>query len=200
MSDLQDYRNIPLTKLRNHVIDQLKLNYAHDNLEVEDFENRLTSANELEDKFDLLALLRDLPAIREGDEHLAEDERGVRINREKVRSGDLVVALLGGSDRKGEWYPAKDTKVLAVMGGVDLDLSEAYLPPEGLTIEILTMMGGVDIIVPEGVNVEVTGIPILGGIDNKTSGRRLPGAPTLRVRALAMMGGVDVKTKKRKKR
>ena len=86
------------------------------------------------------------------------------------------------------------------MGGVDLDLSEAFLPPEGLTIDIVTMMGGVDIIVPDGVNAEVNGIPVLGGFDNKTGGRRMPGAPTLRVRGLAVMGGVDVKTKKRGRR
>ncbi len=199
MSDLQDYRNIPLTKLRSHVIDQLKLNYAHDNLEVEDFEKRLEAANAYDDKFELLGLLRDLPALREGEDG-GEEALGFRINREKVRPGDTIVALLGGAERGGEWYPARNIKVFAVMGGVDLDLSEAFLPPEGLTVDIVTMMGGVDIIVPDGINAEVNGIPVLGGFDNKTGGQRMPGAPTLRVRGLAVMGGVAVKTKKKRGR
>jgi hypothetical protein len=201
MYDLQDYRNIPLPKLRNHVIDQLKLNYAHDNLEVEDFETRLESANALEDKFELLGLLRDLPAIREGEDGLEdESEMGVRINRGRVRSGETMFAILGGAERSGEWHPARDIKVLALMGGVDLDLSEAYLPPEGLSIEVVAIMGGMDVIVPEGINVEVSGVPLLGGFDNKTSGRHYPNAPTLRVSGVAMMGGIDIKTKKRRKK
>jgi hypothetical protein len=60
-------------------------------------------------------------------------------------------------------------------------------------------MGGVDIIVPEGANVEVTGITLLGGIDNHTNGFGTPGAPIIKINAVTLMGGVDIKVKRRKK-
>ena len=41
MSDLEEYREPPKPALREDVIEQLKLNFAHGNLEVEEFEKRL---------------------------------------------------------------------------------------------------------------------------------------------------------------
>lgn len=214
MYSLQEYRKVPLEKFRNHVIEQLKLNYAHNNIEVEEFERRLVSAHDFNDNFELLGLLRDLPEIPGGDEHLAEDYESdwnsggygagsagseVHINRNKVRQTDTIAAVLGGAERGGQWRPALHTNVLTVMGGVDLDLRNALFPPEGITIYVLAIMGGVDIVVPEGVNVEVSGLPLLGGFGNSTEGSHDPHAPTLRIKGVAIMGGVDVETKKPKK-
>lgn len=212
MNNLQEYRSIPLERFRNYVIEQLKLNYAHNNIEVEEFEKRLVSAHDLNENFELLGLLKDLPEIPGGDEQPAEnygddwDSSGftggsdVQINRNKVRRSDTIAAVLGGSERGGQWRPALYTNVLAVMGGVDLDFRKALFPPEGITIYVLAVMGGVDIVVPEGVNVEVSGIPLLGGFGNSTEGSHDPHAPTLRVKGLAVMGGVDVETKRSKKK
>ena len=57
-------------------------------------------------------------------------------------------------------------------------------------------MGGSDIVVPEGVEVELGGFALLGGNDLKVGGAPpRPGAPVVRVRAFSLMGGTDVKTK-----
>ncbi|MFP4491264.1 MAG: LiaF domain-containing protein [Spirochaetaceae bacterium] len=212
MNSLQEYRGIPLEKFRNYVIEQLKLNYAHNNIEVEEFEKRLVMAHDHSDNFELLGLLRDLPEIPGGDEHLADDDgyvqdsvgyttgSKVQINRDKVRRNDTIAAVLGGTERGGQWRPALHTNVLAVMGGVDLDFRKALFPPEGITVYILAVMGGVDIVVPEGINVEVSGLPLLGGFGNSTEGSHDPHAPTLRIKGVAIMGGVDVETKRSKKK
>ena len=86
------------------------------------------------------------------------------------------------------------------MGGIDLDFSEAVLPPGVTDVEFLCFMGGLDIIVPEGINVEVKGLPIMAGIDKKVSDEHYPGRPTLRIHGIAVMAGVDIKYPKRKKR
>ena len=124
----------------------------------------------------------------------------ININRGKVRSEELLVGILSGVDRKGLWKPAKKNRVFVLMGGVDLDFSEAVLPPGITEVEFLCLMGGLDIIVPEGINVEVNGIPIMGGIDKKVSDEHYPGSPTLKIQGLVIMGGVDIKYPKRKKR
>jgi hypothetical protein len=57
-------------------------------------------------------------------------------------------------------------------------------------------MGGSDVIVPEGVHVELEGFALLGGNSLRLEGPPAPpGAPVVRVRAWSLMGGTDVKTK-----
>ena len=64
-------------------------------------------------------------------------------------------------------------------------------------ITVVSILGGSDIIVPEGVEVELGGFAILGGNDLKVDGPRpRPGAPVVRVRAFSLLGGTDVKTKR----
>ena len=57
-------------------------------------------------------------------------------------------------------------------------------------------MGGFDVIVPPGVDVEVSGFAFMGGRDIKLSGEQPPpGAPRIHIRAFAVMGGIDIKEK-----
>ena len=48
-----------------------------------------------------------------------------------------VVAFLGGSTRKGSWEPPALLRVLAFMGGVELDFREADLLEGETVLEIL---------------------------------------------------------------
>jgi hypothetical protein len=58
------------------------------------------------------------------------------------------------------------------------------------------MMGGANVVVPEGVEVELTGISIMGGKEHRPGKQPPPpGAPVIRVRAYSIMGGVSVVTK-----
>ena len=86
------------------------------------------------------------------------------------------------------------------MGGVDLDFSEAVLAPGETDFEFFCVMSGINIIVPEGINIEVSGIPIIGGIDSRVPDEHYPGRPTLKIHGIAFMAGVDIKPAKKKKR
>ncbi len=201
MGDLQYFQEIPIERLRDQVIEQLKLNYAHDNLTVEEFEHRLERASEVEEKLALLEVVKDLPSMSEGSRPSAEGGGDqVTINMGEVRQQQDLVAIFSGNERKGVWYPARNIKILAAFGGVDLDFSQALLPPGDTYIDAMCVFGGVDIIVPEGVNLEVSGVPIFGGIDNKYGDRRIPGAPTIHISAFALFGGIDVKPPKKRRR
>lgn len=108
-----------------------------------------------------------------------------------------IVAVMGGSDRRGRWRLARRTKVVAVMGGCDLDLSGAELSGGEAEITAVAVMGGIDVIVPPGVEVELDGFALLGGNDDRTEpAPERPGTPRVKVRAFSLMGGVDVKTKR----
>ncbi|HSG48741.1 MAG TPA: LiaF domain-containing protein, partial [Longimicrobiales bacterium] len=106
---------------------------------------------------------------------------------------EIVIAVMGGATRKGRWAPARRNFAFAVMGGTELDFREAVLPPGVTEVQVFTVMGGVEIIVPPGVNVESHGIGIMGGFDHRGGeGSYDQDAPTLRITGLALMGGVDI--------
>jgi hypothetical protein len=68
-----------------------------------------------------------------------------------------------------------------------------------VTLNVVAIMGGVEIIVPEDATVRVTGIGIMGGFDHGSSGSGASGGPTIVINGVAIMGGVDVKRKLPKK-
>ena len=63
----------------------------------------------------------------------------------------MSVAILGGVDRGGTWVVPPRHSVVAVLGGVQLDLREARFSQREVTIDVFTLMGGVDIMVGDDV-------------------------------------------------
>jgi len=118
-----------------------------------------------------------------------------------VPASGWLVSVLSGSSRKGRWRPKPKTKALAIMGGIELDLRNAEIEGSEVTITAVAIMGGIDIIVPEGVIVHMQGFALMGGKDVKVADVPiLPGAPVIKVRAFPVMGGVSVRTKRSRTR
>ena len=110
-----------------------------------------------------------------------------------------IVGIMGGGDHGGRWRVASRCTVVNVMGGADHDLTNAVVEASETEIQVFSLMGGSDIVVPDGVHVELSGFAFMGG-----NGLRLgdaptppPGAPVVRVRAYSIMGGTDVKRSSR---
>jgi len=79
-------------------------------------------------------------------------------------------------------------------GGVEIDLRNARLHPEGAVLELRVLMGGVDIRVPDTWQVLMEATPFLGGADDATrSTQGATGAPRLRVTGTVTLGGVSVR-------
>jgi hypothetical protein len=112
----------------------------------------------------------------------------------------VSIAILSGARRVGGCVLPRKYVAVAVMGGVELDLREAQFSEPEVTLHAYTLMGGIQITVPEDVDVDVSGIAFMGGFDHNASGPGVPGAPRLRVIGFAMMGGVEVKRKGLKKK
>ena len=104
---------------------------------------------------------------------------------------------MGGSQRRGRWRLREKTNAVALMGGCVLDLRNAEVEGSEVVINAIAVMGGIEIIVPEGIEVELGGVAIMGGKDARRlkAVPRLPGSPTVRVRAFALWGGVSVRSK-----
>ena len=115
-------------------------------------------------------------------------------------SGQAAFALMSGFRRTGLWVVPRYYNVFVMMGGGELDLTEARFAEAEATIQVIAFMGGVDIIVPEDITVRVTGFGFMGAFDHKSVGQAPPGSPILTVTGFAFMGGVDVHPPKRGKR
>lgn len=110
-----------------------------------------------------------------------------------------VVAIMGGEDRRGRWKVSRRTTAVAVMGGIDLDLRDALLEHDVVEITAWAVMGGVTVVVPEGIPVEFSGFMLMGGRSNRVKDvPTLPGAPLVRIRGFGMWGGIDVRSKARR--
>jgi hypothetical protein len=110
-----------------------------------------------------------------------------------------AVAILGGFTRKGDWVVPKTFNAFMFMGGGEIDLREARFAEREVTLNIVAIMGGCEITVPEDATVRVTGIGVLGAFDHSNPGSGTPDGPVITVSGLAFMGGVDVKRKPLKK-
>ncbi len=108
-----------------------------------------------------------------------------------------LVGILGGTDQKGRWRLASRLRIVAVLGGVSLDLGQAEPEASESVLTVVAVLGGVEITAPAGVPVQLSGFSLLGGkSDERPPGPRLPGCPLVRVRVCSLFGGVKVKQRK----
>lgn len=164
---------------RNQVVELLSEHASAGRLTLAELEDRVGLAYAARTRAELSELTRDLP------------ELGRSSTRRKVTR--WFVAIMGGSTRRGRQRFADRVNAIAIMGGDDIDLREAEIDGDELTINVFSLMGGPDIYVPDSVEVEVSGFAIMGGNDERGS-QRLPraGAPLIHIRSFAFMGGIDL--------
>jgi hypothetical protein len=111
----------------------------------------------------------------------------------------VAVAIMSGSVRKGPWVVPERFRAVAIMGGVELDLTDARFSAPEVTIEIFALMGGVQVTVPEDVTVDVRGFAFMGGFDNAVHAGGPAGSPVVRITGFALMGGVEVAPPKQRR-
>ncbi|WP_134324238.1 DUF1707 SHOCT-like domain-containing protein [Cumulibacter soli] len=174
-------------------------------LTIDEFDDRTASAWGATYIDELDVLTRDLIPSRPGLDAAAHTpSRDIQPPASSRVTGDggpsTSVAIFSGFERKGVWtVPSKFTAV-AVMGGGVLDLRHANLGADKVTITVTAIMGGVEIIVPDDINVNVEGFGFMGAFDDSRQWERGvpqpdPSAPTVTVNGLALMGGVSVTRK-----
>ncbi len=119
------------------------------------------------------------------------------IDKESLNS----IAIFSGNSSKIVSQNFKGGSSVSVFGGTEVDLREANISRgrEGeVKFDVFAMFGGADIYVPENWQVVVKGIPVFGGLDDKTGDSTQKSengkeGSTIIINYLAIFGGVDVK-------
>lgn len=184
---------VPLEKTRERVMQQLCEHYAVENLTTEELQERLDRATRAATLDELRGLVGDLPTLREST--AVATAGAAPLPPAQVPERQAVVAVMGGTSRTGRWTPPRELTVIAVMGGAELDFREARLSPGVTEIGIFALMGGVEIVVPPGVQIEMNGVALMGAfeeVDRTSQGAADVNAPILRIGGFVMMGGVEV--------
>ncbi|MFF8311082.1 DUF1707 SHOCT-like domain-containing protein [Streptomyces lydicus] len=190
---------------RERVAEILRDALAEGRLVMEEFEERLDAAYRARTYGELEPLTADLPtgAAAPGAApglSLRKDTGAVTAWSERIVSGvegsSAGVGILGGFQRKGRWTIGRRFTAVCCLGGGEIDLREANFAAREVTLTCWAFMGGVNVVVPPGVEVDVRGLGIMGGFDAHEDGAPgEPGAPRVVVKGLALMGGVGVERK-----
>ena len=83
-------------------------------------------------------------------------------------------------------------KLDAIFGGIKLDLRNSKIKKD-VVINASAIFGGIDIYVPEGVDVKIKSTSIFGGASNKSNNEVDEKSHTIYVNATCLFGGVDIK-------
>ena len=110
-------------------------------------------------------------------------EKKVRANAKEY------VAIFSGVDEVINKIE-NDFKMTAVFGGIELDMRDVTLDSD-LVIDCFTLFGGIDIRLPKDVKVEVNGLPIFGGVENKYRNNH-EAKVTVYINHTTICGGVDL--------
>ncbi|GAA4415762.1 DUF1707 domain-containing protein [Actinokineospora soli] len=172
---------------------------AEGRLTVGELEERLDKVYAAKTFGELEPVIRDLPvAHARAAQPVPPPASSPRIGGRGTSSS--AIAIMSGSDRKGPWTIPPTFTAVAIMGGVEIDLTQARFEARETVIQAFALMGGVEIRVPEDVTVHVTGAGFMGGFENKVYTQGPPGSPVVRVTGFAMMGGVEVKPPRKPKK
>jgi hypothetical protein len=170
---------------RERVVEVLRSAASDGQLTVDELEERVPVAYAARTRKELERLTADLSA-----EPLHD---AVPSSRDAGEGTRWVVSIMGGHDKRGRWRVAPRCTVLNIMGGSDIDLNDAELAGPLTQLSMYSIMGGGEIRVPHGVDVQVSNFALMGGNDVKLGDEVAPpGAPTIHIRLVSIMGGSGV--------
>jgi hypothetical protein len=154
-------------------------------LSLDELKERCDQALTVQTRGELTALISDLPK----DTEPATSAAPTKAHRPARRT----VAIMGSASRRGPFRAVGSFSAIAVMAGDDIDLREAAIEGDELTIKVFVVIGVVNIYVPDTAQVELGGVSILGANREKgTHRRRNATMPVIRIRGFNVLGATTV--------
>jgi hypothetical protein len=155
-------------------------------LTLAELEDRAGQALTAKTRGELAVLTSDLPQEASQGSHPAPAAQA----RKPVR---WLIAIMGGSHRRGRFRAVGSINAIAIMGGDEIDLREAEIEGGELTLNLFALMGGANIYVPDSIDLDVGGLSLMGGHEEVGSQRSpRPGAPLVRIRLYNLMSGATI--------
>lgn len=117
--------------------------------------------------------------------------------RRKVESKNILknTSVFSGSNIRSNSQSFEGGEVTAVFGGSKINLQDAHLTEKGAHLELNAVFGGITLILPHDMRIEISGTPLFGGWEDKTNGRfhGEEKGPTLHITCNPLFGGIEIK-------
>lgn len=115
-----------------------------------------------------------------------------KLNGKKNKDNEYT-AIFSGQDVNFNNEKFNGANLTAVFGGVDCDLRNAIIE-EDVLINVCSIFGGVDILVPDNVKVKIKSSSIFGGVEEKKRNTIDNNeAHTIYINATCIFGGAETK-------
>jgi hypothetical protein len=163
---------------REAAVEHLRGAAVEGRLTLEELADRSEAAQRAVTRAELARLTHDLPAPLP-----AEAPRPYKV------------ATLGDVTRSGAWIVPERSRYRSWLGHIRLDLRQARMGAAEVEIHAFTPFGTIDLLVPEGVEVEVRARSRLGQIKQEHAAV-LPGAPRVVLTGGSWFGVIRVRHKR----
>lgn len=190
---------------RSQAVRLLDAALADGRLSADDHAQRRAEAGAAVTFDDIVPITRDLVATAEVVSSRRSQELALRSDSAVVPAATGAnlpamwqVGIFSGATRKGAWQAPSTINAFAMFGGVTLDLTDAVWCSDTIELNAGALCGGVDVIVPDDVEVRDNAVAVFGGVE--VSSRAPTGRRVLIVKGLAAFGAISVKPPKRRRR
>ncbi len=185
------------TAERDATVARLSSAFAHDVIELDEFERRTTLALRAASSAELAALVADLPTeTTSGSSTRSAVASPAVANAAVATMPYRLDAVLSNVERRGPIEVPARLEIRAIAGNVELDLSAARFTAEVTQISIRAVCGNVELWLPAGAVVENRGGSILGSFRHQAAPVLSAAAPPPPVRIVvtgrAILGNVEV--------
>lgn len=178
---------------RDHVVTLLNAAHAEGRVTAAERDQRITAARTAETFDDLVPLTRDLVGPAAARPAVSYDESNASA------SADQIVAIFAGASRKHAWRVRRNTSILTVFGGAEIDLTQATFESREVEINVFCLFGGIELTVPPGTDVDNQVMAVLGGSDVGKLAPPDPSAPRITIKGFVCFGGIEIKNPKVRK-
>jgi hypothetical protein len=161
---------------RERILEQLRAAAVDGRLTLEELADRGDAAQRSVMRRELERLVADLPAPLPA-----------------VPAKAKPVATLGSIRRSGAWLVPANSRYRSWFGHIQLDLRQARIGATDMRIHARTLFGVIDLLVPEGVEVEVQARSRLGRIRQEDSAPAAFGAPRIVLTGGSVFGEIRVR-------
>ena len=190
---------------RERIIQELSVQFANDNLSLDELESRMERAYKSETIAELQRLTADLP--RTGAPAIAPAASPVPVEEAPLApERERVVSVMSETKRRGAWLVPQRVELLAIMSDTTIDLTQATLPPGIIDIHVRCVWAAVKVIVPPGLQVvnrlsSLMG-SVSGGGEPDDERRGVPAwrsGTVVRLSGWALMAEVQTKVRRRER-
>jgi hypothetical protein len=160
---------------RDATVEQLREAAAEGRLTFEELADRIEGASKATTRGELTRLTQDLPA-------------GLAMRDAEP----LKVHSMGDVKRAGSWVVPAEVSLRSYLGHIKLDLRAATITAHEVHLHAYTPFGNIDLLVPEGVEVDVRA----SGKLKVEGGTAAPGAPRVVLTGGTTFGTVKIRRKR----